>query len=176
VPDDERAARAARALASARADAATGPHFQRRPSPDSPQPAKSSRRRLDDPARLDSAITELVADTGWVKAVTTASVLGRWSQIVGPELAAHASPGRLIDGELEVLADSTAWATQIRLLAGELIRKLNAELGAAGGSEGSSPRADPAVRRVKVRGPGTHPPSAGRLRVRDGRGPRDTYG
>ncbi len=97
-------------------------------------------------------------------AVTTASVLSQWAQIVGPELAAHASPGRLTDGELEVLADSTAWATQIRLLAGELIRKLNAELGAA------------AIRRVKVSGPGAHPPSAGRLRVRDGRGPRDTYG
>jgi predicted nucleic acid-binding Zn ribbon protein len=168
VPDDERAARAARALASAR-DQAEGQSpgafdSGRGQAPASPRSGKQARRRLDDPARLDAAIHTLVADTGWEKAVTTASVLGRWAQIVGPELAAHASPGRLADGELEVLADSTAWATQIRLLAAELIRKLNAELGAG------------SVLRVKVRGPGTHPPSAGRLRVRDGRGPRDTYG
>lgn len=160
----ERAARAARALASARADAAATPSYQRRPSPDSPEPHQPPRRRLGDPAKLDTAITNLIADTGWEMAVTTASVLDRWVQIVGPELAAHASPGRLADAELEVLADSTAWATQIRLLAGELIRKLNAELGAG------------AIRRVKVRGPGTHPSPMGRLRVRDGRGPRDTYG
>ena len=168
MADDERTARAARALAGARTDAQTtrgaGIPSQRGPGADSPRPAPTPRRRLDDPAKLDAAITNLVADTGWEMAVTTASVLGRWAQIVGPELAAHATPGRFADAELEVLADSTAWATQIRLLAGELIRKLNAELGAG------------AVCRVKVRGPGTHPPSAGRLRVRDGRGPRDTYG
>ena len=51
-------------------------------------------------------------------------------------------PGGFTDGELLVIADSTAWATQVRLLRAQgLIRRLNSELG--GGT----------VTGVKVRGP-----------------------
>jgi predicted nucleic acid-binding Zn ribbon protein len=105
-----------------------------------------------------------VSETGWELAVATGSVFGRWAQIVGPDLAAHTAPDGLAGGELTVIADSTAWATQLRLLAGELVRKLNAELG------------DGSVRRVNVRGPGAGPRRPGEWRVRGGRGPRDTYG
>ena len=91
-------------------------------------------------------------------------MFGRWAQIVGADLAAHTTPESLIDGELTVTADSTAWATQVRLLAAQLVRRLNAELG------------DGTVRRVKVRGPVTAPAKPGEWRVRGGRGPRDTYG
>jgi predicted nucleic acid-binding Zn ribbon protein len=125
---------------------------------------QSRRQRRDDPAPLSAAIDGLVADTGWELAVATGSVFGRWAQIVGPDLAAHTSPDGLVDGELTVVADSTAWATQLRLLAAELVRKLNAELG------------DGSVRRVNVRGPGAQSRRPGQWRVRGGRGPRDTYG
>ena len=113
---------------------------------------------------LGAAIDGLIAETGWELAVATGSVFGRWAQIVGPDLAAHTAPDGLADGELTVIADSTAWATQLRLLAAELVRKLNAELG------------DGAVRRVKVRGPGSQARRPGEWRVRGSRGPRDTYG
>lgn len=91
-------------------------------------------------------------------------MFGRWPQIVGADLAAHTTPEALVDGELIVTADSTAWATQLRLLAGQLVRRLNVELG------------DGTVRRVQVRGPGTQPRQRGQWRVRGSRGPRDTYG
>jgi predicted nucleic acid-binding Zn ribbon protein len=125
---------------------------------------QGGRPRRDDPAPLRTAIGGLVAETGWELAVATGSVFGRWAQIVGPDLAAHTSPAGLTDGELTVTADSTAWATQLRLLAAELVRRLNAELG------------DGSVRRVKVLGPGAQGRRAGGWRVRGGRGPRDTYG
>ena len=96
--------------------------------------------------------------------MATGSVFARWAQLVGPDLAAHTAPGGLTDGELVVTADSTAWATQVRLLAGELVRRLNVELG------------DGTVRRVNVRGPGSQPSRPGQWRVRGSRGPRDTYG
>jgi len=105
-----------------------------------------------------------VTDTGWELAVATGSVFGRWAQIVGPDLAAHTSPDGLVDGVLTVAADSTAWATQLRLLAAELVRKLNAELG------------DGSVGRVNVRGPGAQSRRTGQWRVKGSRGPRDTYG
>ena len=173
--EQDRLARAADALAQAKADAAgrgnrpaapaEADFAERNPRPASPPPGQATRRRRrDDPAPLSSAIDGLVSETGWELAVATGSVFGRWAQIVGPDLAAHTVPDGLTDGELTVLADSTAWATQLRLLAADLVRKLNAELG------------DGSVRRVNVRGPGAQSRRKGQWRVRGGRGPRDTSG
>jgi predicted nucleic acid-binding Zn ribbon protein len=118
----------------------------------------------DDPQPLAAAITRLLAERGWQQQAAVGSAFGRWEQIVGPELAAHARPDGFADGELVVIADSTAWATQLRLLAATLVRRLNAELG------------DGTVRRVKVRGPAAPPRQPGAWRAAGGRGPRDTYG
>jgi predicted nucleic acid-binding Zn ribbon protein len=172
---DSRLALAGEALAQAKADAAArgnrpavptdGDPAERRRGASSPTAGQQSRRqRRDDPAPLSTAIDGLVSDTGWELAVATGSVFGRWAQIVGPDLAAHTSPDGLVDGELTVVADSTAWATQLRLLAADLVRKLNVELG------------DGSVRRVNVRGPGASSRKPGQWRVRGSRGPRDTYG
>jgi predicted nucleic acid-binding Zn ribbon protein len=117
-----------------------------------------------DPQPLAAAIGGLLEDEGWTLAAATGSVFGRWAQIVGGDLAAHTTPERLTDGELTVAADSTAWATQLRLLSGQLVKRLNAELG------------DGAVLRVRVVGPVTSTGQPGQWRVRGGRGPRDTYG
>ena len=103
-------------------------------------------------------------DEGWTLAAATGSVFGRWAQIVGGDLAAHTTPERLADGELTVAADSTAWATQLRLLSGQLVKRLNAEMG------------DGTVLRVRVTGPVASTRQPGQWRVRGGRGPRDTYG
>ena len=91
------------------------------------------------------------------------SVFSNWAQIVGPDLAAHTRPDGFADGELVIAADSTAWATQVRLLSSMLVRRLNSELG-----EGT-------VRRVKVRGP-SGPRQRGGWRVPGSRGHGDTYG
>jgi predicted nucleic acid-binding Zn ribbon protein len=122
-----------------------------------------SRSRQDDPERLGQAIGGLLDQQGWQQRAAIGSVFGRWAEIVGPDLAAHTRPDTFTDGELAVTADSTAWATQVRLLAPQLIRRLAAELG------------DGTVRRVKVRGPEA-PRQRGGWRVPGGRGPRDTYG
>ena len=147
-------------------------HDYERPEPkpraDPPAPPRPGRRaRRDDPDRLSAAIEGLIDARGWQEATVSGSVSGRWAQIVGADLAAHTRPDGLADGELTVTADSTAWATQVRLLAAQLVRRLNADLG-----EG-------AVQRVRVRGPASAAGPArkpGAWRVRGGRGPRDTYG
>jgi predicted nucleic acid-binding Zn ribbon protein len=176
VPDPDRARLAREALARAKADALARGNRPARPSdlqpersatPDSLPPGRSGRRpRRDDPQSLTAAIDGLVDAQGWRDAAAVGSVFGRWAQIVGPELAAHTKPDSLEDGELTVTADSTAWATQVRLLAPQLVRRLNAEL------------TDGSVQRVNVRGPAAAagPPRPGGWRVRGGRGPRDTYG
>jgi len=124
---------------------------------------RAARRRREDPQPLGAAIDGLLDDQGWRTAAAVGSVFGRWEQIVGDALAAHTRPGGFTDGELLVIADSTAWATQVRLLRAQLIRRLNTELG------------DGTVTGVKVRGP-VPPRQQGQWRVRDTRGPRDDYG
>jgi predicted nucleic acid-binding Zn ribbon protein len=170
----DRADRASAALAAAKADArakgsrpasAAEKKPERTAQPAATGSGRSRRRpRRDDPQPLGAAIEGLVDEQGWRLAAATGSVFGRWAQMVGPELAAHTTPDGLADGELTVTADSTAWATQLRLLSGQLMHRLNAELGPG------------AVVRVRVRGPAAAVRQRGGWRVRDGRGPRDTYG
>jgi predicted nucleic acid-binding Zn ribbon protein len=125
--------------------------------------SRAGRGRREDPQPLGAAIEGLLDDQGWRTLAAVGSVFGRWEQIVGEALAAHTRPGGFTDGELLVIADSTAWATQVRLLRAQLIRRLNSELG--GGT----------VTGVRVRGP-MPPQQRGQWRVRDTRGPRDDYG
>jgi len=124
---------------------------------------RAGRGRREDPQPLGVAIEGLLDDQGWRTSAAVGSVFGRWEQIVGDALAAHTRPGGFTDGELLVIADSTAWATQVRLLRPQLIRRLNSELG------------DGTVTGVRVRGP-MPPQQRGQWRVRDTRGPRDDYG
>jgi predicted nucleic acid-binding Zn ribbon protein len=188
---DDRVRQAAEALAAAQADARARGDLpagvRGRPGPGKPgDPERSGgpaagtgqlppggsrgtaaagrgRPRRDDPQLLGHAIGGLLDDQGWQQRAAIGSVFGRWPEIVGPDLAAHTKPDAFADGELAVTADSTAWATQVRLLSPQLIRRLNAELG------------DGTVVRVRVRGPAP-PRQRGAWRVPGGRGPRDTYG
>jgi predicted nucleic acid-binding Zn ribbon protein len=173
VPADraspDRARLAAQALAEAKADArARGDLPADRTGPggttprDPPLPPRGRPRR-DDPQRLAGAIDGLLDTQGWQQQAAMGSVFGRWAEIVGHDLAAHTTPDSFADGELAVTADSTAWATQVRLLASVLVARLNAELG-----QGT-------VHRVKVRGPAP-PRQRGAWRVPGSKGPGDTYG
>lgn len=121
------------------------------------------RQRREDPQLFNSAIGGLLDTNGWQQRIAMGSVFGRWAQIVGADLAAHTRPDSFADGELAVVADSTAWATQVRLLAPMLVKRLNEEVG------------DGSVRRVKVRGP-QPPRRRGGWRVPGSKGPGDTYG
>ncbi|MDL4773481.1 MULTISPECIES: DUF721 domain-containing protein [Thermomonosporaceae] len=110
--------------------------------------------RGGDPKAFSAAIRELMATRGWEQRAAVGGVFGNWAGIVGPDLAEHTKPDRFEDGELTVVADSTTWATQLRLLSSTLVRRLNEELGHG------------TVRRVKVVGPSTGPRRTGAWRVR----------
>jgi predicted nucleic acid-binding Zn ribbon protein len=158
------------ALAQARAAARRrGSGRQRRPEGDAADSASAPQRsgaRPDDrdPQRLDHTIDRLLAERGWETTAAVHGVVGRWDEIVGAEVAAHCRPDRFADGVLTVIADSTAWATQVRLLAPQLVRRLNEELGHG------------TVARVSVLGPAAPTWRKGQRRVTGERGPRDTYG
>lgn len=117
-----------------------------------------------DPQLLTSALDRLVDSQGWSREVSVRTLLGKWPSLVGPDNAAHSTPTGYHDTVLTVRADSTAWATQLRLMAPRIVAKLNETLG------------DGTVTRVTILGPDVPSWKHGRRSVRDGRGPRDTYG
>ena len=116
-----------------------------------------------DPQLFGTAIRQLLADRGWESTAQAASVLSGWDTLVGADLASHCQPRSLVDGELVLVAESTAWATQVRLLSRSLLQTLERRLGPG------------VVTRVRVQGPTAPSWSKGPRRVA-GRGPRDTYG
>ncbi|MFJ1928152.1 MULTISPECIES: DUF721 domain-containing protein [unclassified Streptomyces] len=121
-----------------------------------------------DPLPLGAAINRLITERGWEAPAAVGGVMGRWPQIVGDDLANHCVPLRYDEDPdervLTVQCDSTAWATQLRLLAPQLVARLNADLGHG------------TVRMIKVLGPGGPQRRFGPLRAPGSVGPGDTYG
>nr|WP_246037780.1 DciA family protein [Saccharothrix texasensis] len=116
-----------------------------------------------DPQPLGRLASRMAADRGWVERLAGGQVFARWPKLVGEDVAEHAKPVALSDGELTVQADSTAWATQLRLLQRDLLKRI-----AAGVGHG-------VVKQLKVQGPAAPSWRYG-PRHAPGRGPRDTYG
>ncbi|MFF5975024.1 DUF721 domain-containing protein [Streptomyces sp. NPDC012769] len=121
-----------------------------------------------DPMALGAAINRLITERGWETPAAVGGVMGRWPQIVGEDLAKHCVPLKYDEDPeervLTVQCDSTAWATQLRLLAPRLVARLNEDLG-----QGT-------VRMIKVLGPGGPRRGYGPLRAPGSTGPGDTYG
>jgi predicted nucleic acid-binding Zn ribbon protein len=142
----------------------TGPLRRRSKQPKRILPKSSSAHPDDrDPQTLDSSLGRFVTEQGWQTELRVHGVFTRWPAIVGPEVAGHVTPESYADGRLVVRTDSTAWATQMKMLAGTVVRRLNEELG------------DGTIEVIDVLGPHVPKWTSGRLRVK-GRGPRDTYG
>ncbi|WP_241834751.1 DUF721 domain-containing protein [Pseudofrankia asymbiotica] len=121
-------------------------------------------REWREPASLGTAVARMLAARGWRGKAADSTVLARWDSIVGPDISAHATPVSLRDGVLELAAESTAWATQLRFLAGRILGELRRELG------------PDVVTRINVRGPSAPSWRHGPAQMPGGRGPRDTYG
>lgn len=157
------------ARAIARGLAGRTPQRRRRPGHElhGRRPASSERSGAHpddrDPQTLDSSLGRFVTDQGWQTELRVHGVFARWDGLVGREVGQHVRPEAFADGRLAVRTDSTAWATQMKLLAPDVVRRLNEVLG-----EGT-------VTVIEVRPPRSPSWTRGRFRVK-GRGPRDTYG
>ncbi|MER7692232.1 DciA family protein [Streptomyces sp. NPDC097610] len=157
------ALRAAKEQARARGDAAQQKKQARRGG-------LRSGARADgrDPMALGAAINRLLTERGWETPAAVGGVMGRWPQIVGEDLAKHCVPLKYDDDPAErvltVQCDSTAWATQLRLLAPQVVARLNQDLGHG------------TVRLIKVQGPNGPARRFGPLRAPGSTGPGDTYG
>ncbi len=116
-----------------------------------------------DPQPLGMLTRNLAKKRGWSGRVAEGTVLGQWPSVVGHQIADHATPTALSDGVLSVTAESTAWATQLRMIQSQLLAKIAAAVG------------NGVVTSLKITGP-TAPSWRKGPRHIAGKGPRDTYG
>lgn len=116
-----------------------------------------------DPQPLGRLARDLATTRGWSPRVAEGAVFGQWADVVGEQIAEHAVPTTLRDGVLSVSAESTAWATQLRMVQAQLLAKIAAAVG------------DGVVTALKITGPSSPSWRKGPRHVK-GRGPRDTYG
>lgn len=116
-----------------------------------------------DPKPFGALAAQWVKRSGSAEDLAKATVLARWAEVVGEDLAAHCTPVDLVDGRLTVQAESTAWATQIKLLGPTILGKVAKAVGPG------------IVRQIRAQGP-TRPSWRFGPRHVSGRGPRDTYG
>ena len=116
-----------------------------------------------DPGSMAEAFDELTSSMGWAPSLARADLAENWADIVGDDVAAHAHPVAFGDGVLEVQCDSSAWATQLRLMKKTLLHALVERFPQAGVSE------------ILLKAPGAPSWKHGSRSV-PGRGPRDTYG
>lgn len=121
------------------------------------------RKASRDPQLLGSTLEAFLDTRGWQEQLSVTSVVSRWVELVGDEVAEHSEPIDFTQGVLKIRTDSTAWATQLTLLSGQIMAAIAREVG-----EG-------AVDRIEVSGPQNRGFIRGKLTVK-GRGPRDTYG
>src|SRR5699024_11180191 len=116
-----------------------------------------------DPQPLGALAASIARRRGWNRHGAEGRVLGCWDEAVGAEIADHAAPSSLQAGVLHVTAESTAWATQLRMVQAQILAKIAGAVG------------DGVVTKLQIRGP-TAPSWRHGPRHVSGRGPRDTYG
>ena len=116
-----------------------------------------------DPRGLGEVIDGLTTRMGWTSSLARSELLLAWPELVGAETAAHADPVGIDDGVLTVRCDSTAWATQLRLMRTQLTSAIAQRFPDAG------------VESMRFEGPNAPSWKRG-PRSAPGRGPRDTYG
>jgi len=116
-----------------------------------------------DAVGLGDVIDNLTAKMGWNSPLAQSELLASWAEIAGAETAEHSQPMGIEEGVLTVKCDSTAWATQLRLMRSQIATQIAVRYPEAG------------IASVRFEGPNAPSWKRG-PRAIPGRGPRDTYG
>ena len=116
-----------------------------------------------DPEGLGVVMDSLTSKLGWSSPLARSELLASWLEIVGADTAEHSAPVGIEEGVLTVKCDSTAWATQLRIMRVQISNRIVARYPDAG------------IDSIRFEGPGAPSWKRGPRSI-PGRGPRDTYG
>ena len=78
-----------------------------------------------EPTSLSNSIERLLKSLRGGDRQTTVTVFSRWAEIVGEPVCSHVKPLKLDAGTLIVEVDEPAWATQMKFLEADLLKRLN---------------------------------------------------
>lgn len=84
---------------------------------------------MSEPTGIRGLLVELADRWGIDNPAETMRLFVAWERIVGPEIASRCDPEMLKSGILKVRAESAAWASELRYLAPQILRRVNDELG-----------------------------------------------
>lgn len=116
-----------------------------------------------DPRGLGEVMGALTNTLGWETQLAKSDLVARWADVAGEQTAAHSTPVDVNAGVLTIQCESTAWATQLRLMRVELQTQIQTSFPEAG------------VTSIRFLGPNVPSFKRGPRSVQ-GRGVRDTYG
>jgi len=84
---------------------------------------------VGDPPRIGRLLEGAIGSGGPERSIHSARLFHSWRSIVGAEVADRCTPTSLKAGVLRVKVTTPAWATELRYLAPEMIKRVNASLG-----------------------------------------------
>ncbi|MEO6826449.1 MAG: DciA family protein [Microbacteriaceae bacterium] len=116
-----------------------------------------------DPRGIGSVVEALTTELGWTSPLAQSELLASWSSLAGEETARHSTPIGITDDVLTVQCQSTAWATQLRIMRSEILKQIALRYPNAG------------IQSIRFEGPDAPSWKRGPRSI-PGRGPRDTYG
>jgi predicted nucleic acid-binding Zn ribbon protein len=116
-----------------------------------------------DPELIGGVLNELISDREWDSGLAEGNLFVNWQKIVGDEIAQHAHPISILDNVLTIQSSSTAWATQLNLIAADLLTTIQKDATGV------------LIERLAIIGPQTPTWKKGIRTIRNARGPRDTY-
>lgn len=85
-----------------------------------PSPSPSER----EPHQINDSLDRITRRLGGPSASDTRTVFTSWEELVGADIASHSQPVSLRAGVLTLSVDHPAWATQLRYMTAELIRRI----------------------------------------------------
>ena len=116
-----------------------------------------------DPELIGGVLNDLISDRDWDSGLAEGNLFVNWQKIVGDEIAQHAQPISILDNVLTIQSSSTAWATQLNLMAADLLVTIQKDATGV------------LIERLAIIGPQTPTWKKGIRTIRNARGPRDTY-
>jgi len=116
-----------------------------------------------DPELIGGVLNDLISDRDWDSGLAEGNLFVNWQKIVGDEIAQHAQPISILDNVLTIQSSSTAWATQLNLIAADLLTTIQKDATGV------------LIERLAIIGPQTPTWKKGIRSIRNARGPRDTY-
>ncbi|ALC04498.1 UPF0232-like protein [Corynebacterium deserti GIMN1.010] len=112
---------------------------------------------------LGAVLNKEIQRRGWGKDIAGGWVTSNWEELVGAKIAQHTKVEMIKDKKLFITCDSTAWATNLRMMQRQILQVIAEKVGPN------------IIVELKIFGPQAPSWRKGPLHVK-GRGPRDTYG